>query len=117
MSLLKTVIKPKLPAGEYPVSIVTFREVTNPQGGYVELTLNMPDRIIKQNFFPSQLSYLGSTLAEQLQIRDAEHDIDEILTLAKGKQLFAIVSYNEYGMNFAFHRQTAPEMKLEVDFK
>lgn len=118
MSLLKTVIKPKLPAGEYPVQIVSFREVTNDKGGYIELTLNMPDRIIKQNFFPTQIAYLGSTIGEQLGLREDQHEVEEILEIAKGKQLFVMVSYNDYGLNVAFHKPTAVTAKSdEVDFK
>lgn len=116
MSLLKTTIKPKLPAGEYPVQIVSFREVSNDKGGYIELTINMPDRIIKQNFFPSQINYLGSTVGDQLGLREDQHDVGEILELARGKQLFAMISYNDYGMNLAFHKQ-APAKTDEVDFK
>ena len=117
MSLLKTTIKPKLPPGEYPVQIVTFREVANEKGGYIELTINMPDRLIKQNFFPSQLSYLGSTVGDQLGLRSEEHDLEEILTIAKNKDLFAIISYNDYGMNLAFHKPVVASKADEVDFQ
>ena len=116
MSLLNTEIKPKLPAGEYTVSLITFKEVTNEKGGYIELKLDLPDRIITQNFFPTQLSYLGSTLAEQLELRDQKRSLSEILDIAKGKKLFAIISYNEYGMNLAFHKPAAPKTD-DVDFK
>ena len=116
MSLLNTEIKPKLPAGEYPVSLITFKEVQNERGGYVELKLDMPDRIITQNFFPTQLGYLGSTLAEQLGLRDQKRSLNEVLEIARGKQLFAIISYNEYGMNLAFHKPAAPKTD-DVDFK
>lgn len=117
MSLLSTKIRAKLPAGEYPVSLITYQEVKNEKGGYIELTINMPDRIIKQNFFPTQLNYLGSTLAEQLGLRDSEHDLVEILDVAKGKNLFAMISYNEYGMNLAFHKQVVVSKTDEIDFQ
>lgn len=118
MSLLDTVIKPRLAAGKYPVRLIEFQPFENDKGGYVQLTLAMPDRIIKQNFFPSNLDYLGKTLKDQIGKSDQELKLSEVLAEAKGKDLFCVVSYNEYGLNVAFHEQTqVTEKSKEVDFK
>jgi len=119
MSLLDTVIKPRLVAGKYPIRLIEFKSVANDNGGYVQLTLAMPDRVINQNFFPSNLDYLGKTLKDQIGKADQEMKLVEVLTEAKGKDLFCVVSYNEYGLNVAFHEQTSPvaKTKEEVDFK
>lgn len=114
MGLLNTTIKASLPAGEYPVSLISYKEVENSNGGYIELTLALPDRTMKQNFFPSNLDYLGKTLRAQLNIQE-EKSLEDILELAMTKDLFAVISYNEYGMNLAFHKPAVVSAK-EVTF-
>lgn len=114
MGLLKQTIKAALPAGEYPVSLISYKEVENSNGGYVELTLALPDRTLKQNFFPSNLDYLGKKLSAQLNIKEAK-PLEDILEEALTKDLFAVISYNDYGMNLAFHRTAAVSAK-EVTF-
>lgn len=119
MSLLDTVIKPRLLPGKYPIRLIDYKPVANDNGGYVQLTLAMPDRIINQNFFPSNLDYLGKTLKDQIGKGDQELKLSEVLDEAKGKDLFCVVSYNEYGLNVAFHEQTSAvaKSKEEVAFK
>ena len=113
--LLETTIKKRLNPGEYEIQIQKYREVTNTQGGYIELTIELPDRTIRQNFFKSNLDYLGKSLRDQLGI-DADMNLKEILDKAVGKKLFGIISYNEYGLNLAFHKPRVQETE-DVDFK
>lgn len=111
-SLLKTHIKPRLNPGKYPISLVSYKEMENDKGGYVEVTLSFPDRVMRQNFFPSNIEYLGKTLRTQMGMEEGA-DLDEILEAAKNsdKPLFAVVSYGEYGLNIAFHETVVTENK------
>jgi hypothetical protein len=116
MSLLQTKIKPTLPAGEYPIHIMSVKEVPNDNGGYIQLSIAFPDRIMPQNFFPSNLSYLGKSLRAQLGLENEEMDLADIIDLAIAKEepLFGVVSYNDYGLNLAFHR---PAVVTKEDVK
>lgn len=115
MSLLNQVIKPKLPAGEYPIFISSYREVVNEKGGYLELTIALPDRVIRQNFFPKNVDYLGKSLRTQLGL-EGEETLQSVLDQAiEADNLFGVISYNEYGMNLAFHKQVAPSAE-QVEF-
>lgn len=116
MSLLSTTIKKRLTAGKYPMTIKSFKEFENDKGGYLQLVLSLPDREIKQNFFPSNLSYLGKNLRDQLDLENEDMDLQEILEASVNQEIFGIVSYNEYGLNIALHEQPVVEDK-EVDFK
>ncbi len=116
MSLLNTVIKAKLAPGKYPISIMGIKEFENDNGGYVQLEVALPDRTIKQNFFPSNLLYLGGALRNQLGL-EGDHGLKEVLDLAmKADNLFGIVSYNDYGMNLALHEVTTINTEAEVKF-
>jgi hypothetical protein len=120
MSLLHTTIKPALPAGKYPVQIMDYSEVENEKGGYIALQIAFPDREMQQNFFPKNLEYLGKSLRTQLNKANETMELVQILEEAKGKPLFAVVSYNEYGMNLAFHEvtktaKTTEEVAFEDD--
>lgn len=112
MSLLTQKIPAKMPAGEYPVKLVNYQEMRKEDGkkgpiSYIQLSLQFADRTIPYNFFEGNLRYLGSSLRNQLG-RDDEMDLQEILEAAKAApSLFAVVSYNDYGMNLAFHKSTA----------
>lgn len=114
MSLLKTTIKKKLAAGKTPMRIVTYKEVANDMGGYIEVHLALPDRNIQQNFFPSNIKYLGTSLRQQLNLADEDMELSEILEQAKGKDIFGVISYNEYGLNIALHEKTEPKNLPEI---
>lgn len=116
MSLLNTQIKKRLLPGKYPMKIKHYEEFTNDKGGYLQIVLVLPDREIKQNFFQSNLDYLGKTLRDQLSLENEDMDLEEILKKAKGKEIFGVVSYNEYGLNIALHEQPIVEEK-DVDFE
>ncbi len=115
-NLLKSTVRPPLPEGEYPIRITNFEEFENEKGGYVQLTISMPDRIIKQNFFPSNIDYLGAALRDQLGIKE-QKELSEVLEATSGQELFGIISYNEYGMNLGFRRPKAVVVSKEVEFK
>lgn len=118
MPLLQTKIKARLLPGKYPIHINSYKEFENEQGGYIQLSISLPDRDISQNFFPSNLDYLGKSLRTQLGLaEDTEHGLVEILDEAtNADNLFAVISYNNYGMNLAFHEKPTVETAQEVDF-
>ena len=118
MPLLDTKIKPKLPAGKYPIHVNNYQEFENEQGGYIQLSIALPDRDMLQNFFPSNLGYLGKALRTQLGLsEDEEHGLAEILDQAmNADNLFAVVSYNDYGLNLAFHEKPTVTEAKEVSF-
>ena len=118
MPLLNTKIKAKLLPGKYPIQITSYKEFENEQGGYIQITIALPDRTIPQNFFPSNLNYLGKSLRAQMELpEDVEMDLVDILEEAtQSDKLFAVVSYNEYGMNLALHEKVTVETADEVKF-
>ena len=119
MSLLNTKIKPRLQPGKYEIKINSVKEFENEKGGYVQLDLQFPDRTIAQNFFPSNLHYLGRCLSDQLHVaEEVEIELADLINEAieNHRQLFAIVSYNDYGLNIALHEPKTTENSEEVDF-
>ena len=119
MSLLKTKIKPRLKPGKYPIKINSVKEFENDKGGYIQLALQFPDREMLQNFFPSNLTYLGRCLGDQMGITDEmEVGLDELIdeAIANDHGLFAVVSYNDYGLNIALHEPKTTENTEEVEF-
>jgi hypothetical protein len=112
MGLLNTTILAKLTAGKYQIKLVSFKEVVNDKGGYVELSLKFPDRIIRHNVFPGKsMDYTGKALRQQLGL-EAETDLGTLLNLCQASdQLFTVVSYNDYGLNLAFHEAITVEDK------
>lgn len=118
MPLLNTKIKARLLPGKYPIHINSYKEFENEQGGYVQISVSLPDRDILQNFFPSNLNYLGKSLRTQMGLaEDEEHDLVDILDQAMNSdKLFAVISYNDYGMNLAFHEKVTVETAEDVKF-
>jgi hypothetical protein len=48
---------------------------------------------------------------------DEEHGLAEILDQAMNSdKLFAVISYNDYGMNLAFHEKVTGETAEDVKF-
>lgn len=127
MSLLNTVSKKVLTAGKYAFNLISYREVTNDKGGYIELTLELPDRFIKQNLFPENkaenkrgtLNYFMGAIKRQMKVEDKEMELVDILELAKSQKkdaLFCVISYSDdYGMNVAFHEKQS--VSTEVGFE
>lgn len=118
MPLLNTKIKKKLAPGKYQMHINDVKEFENDKGGYIQLKLQVGDREMLQNFFPTNITYLGRCLREQLGLPDDEDmDLVDILDQAQeADHLYAIVSYNDYGLNLAFHEPKTVENSDEVAF-
>lgn len=124
---LNTTYKATLKAGKYPISVISFREVSNDQGGYTEVTFGLPDRIIKQAYFGDRMvdgkqkngneSYMARALKAQCGMDDVECSLLDILNKAKETTtLFGVVSYSsEYGMNLAFHEKVTPASVTKTD--
>jgi hypothetical protein len=112
MSLLNHKCLPTL-SGKYEAIVKDYREVTNSQGGYIELVLTLPDREFKYCVFPSQLDYVASCLNRQLEAERDTFSLGEALDQFKtnGIKLDVWFSYNEtYGrMNVALHEETIAE--------
>ena len=103
MSLLNTKVLPRL-EGEYEVTIKSYKEIENTQGGYVEAVLQLPDREYKYCIFPTQVDYVASCLRNQYQI-EGETTLGEMLDKATKTPFRVWFSYNsDYNrMNVALH--------------
>lgn len=112
MSLLNHKCLPTL-SGKYEVKIKSYQEITNAQGGYIEVVLSLPDREFKYCVFPSQVDYVTSCLNRQLGVERDANSLGEALEIYKKNQksLDVWFSYNEnYGrMNVALHESTIVE--------
>lgn len=110
MSLLNHKCLPTL-SGKYEVKVKDYKEITNKQGGYIEVVLILPDREFKYCVFPSQVDYVTSCLNRQLEVERDANSLGEALEIYKSKQIALDVwfSYNEtYGrMNVALHETTS----------
>ena len=103
MSLLNTKVLPRL-EGEYEVTIKSYKEIENTQGGYIETVLQLPDREYKYCIFPTQVDYVASCLRNQYAV-EGETTLGEMLEKATKTPFKVWFSYNEdYGrMNVALH--------------
>ena len=110
MSLLNHKCLPTL-SGKYEAKVKEYTEITNKQGGYIEVVLSLPDREFKYCVFPSQVDYVTSCLNRQLNASRDANSLGEALEIYKSKQtpLDVWFSYNEtYGrMNVALHETTS----------
>jgi hypothetical protein len=107
-SLLNTVSKKSLTMGKHIVKVVDFREVINPNGGYIEVSLQFSDRTMKTNWFPNQLNYLLGCLKAQLGKSNCEMTAFDILNSVKDKEIFVICSMDEeYGLNISLSESKA----------
>ena len=116
MSILKHISLEPL-SGERKAKVKSYREVTNDQGGYLEIVLNLGDREFKYNLFPgtgategAQINYFSGALRKQLGI-EGSVTVEEILEVAKEKEFKVWFSYsNEYNrLNVAFHQAATHE--------
>ena len=115
MSLLNTVILPKL-EGEYVAKVAAYKEIENAQGGYVEVTLVLPDREYKYCIFPTQVEYVASCLRNQFGITE-KVTLAQMLDKATKDEFKVWFSYNQdFGrMNVALHhyeqtQEEAPDL-------
>lgn len=111
MSLLDTVVLPAL-SGKYEAKVKDFAEITNQNGGYVQVTLQLPDREIKYVIFPGkgdakgrQINYVVSTLAKQFALDKQSNTLKNILEYGKEHAFNIWVSYNQTynSINISFH--------------
>ena len=115
MSLLNKRILPRL-EGEYVAKVASYKEIENEQGGYVEVTLILPDRDYKYCIFPTQVDYVASCLRNQFEILE-EVTLEQMLDLATENEFKVWFSYNQdFGrMNVALHhyeqtQEEAPDL-------
>ena len=103
MSLLNTKVLPRL-EGEYEVTIKSYKEITNAQGGYIETVLQLPDREYKYCIFPTQVEYVASCLRNQYEV-EGETTLGAMLEKATKTPFKVWFSYNQdYNrMNVALH--------------
>ena len=120
MPMLKTIIKANLPAGKYPIKLISFQEFVNDKGGYIQVTFQLPDRQVKHQVFNNEkaLAYFGSTLKRQMGKEGEELDLEAVLNEAKAFDgLYTVISYHpQYGMNMAFHEEQSKTLDKEIDF-
>lgn len=114
MSLLETKAKPVL-AGKYEVGVKDFVEIENEKGGYVKVTLDVPeygDYIYC--IFPSQVNYVTSCLNQQLEVERDTYTLGE--ALKKIKKLNVWFSYNQdYNrMNVALHEPVVTDEEVDL---
>jgi hypothetical protein len=103
MSLLNTEVLPKL-EGHYEVTVKSYKEISNKQGGYVSIVLQFPDREYNFCLFPKRVDYLASCLRNQFGITE-KVTLKELLDRAKTEAVNIWIDwseeYNSY--NIAFH--------------
>lgn len=112
MGLLNTSFEAKLKPGKYPITISDYKEMHKDESAkgepldYIQLTVSIDKRNpIKLNFFSQNIKYLGSSLRNQLKREDAMGLVEILDEAVKAKDLWCVISYNEYGMNTAFHEK------------
>ncbi|NCC99825.1 MAG: hypothetical protein EOL95_09045 [Bacteroidia bacterium] len=90
----------------------SFREVTNAQGGYLEVIFKLQDRDYTLNIFPGkgetagrQVNYVTGAIRKQLGKEEESLSLLEVLEIAKTNPINIWFSYSqEYGrMNVNFH--------------
>jgi hypothetical protein len=115
MSLLQQRVLPTL-KGKYEAKVLAYEEIENEKGGYIKLTLGLPDRKYEYCVFPSQINYLTSSLKKQLG-DNIDTTVEGLLDMARETTINVWFSYNqEYGrMNVAFHEPyVADEDEVQV---
>ena len=103
MSLLNTEVLPKL-EGRYDVTVKSYKEITNKQGGYVSILFQFPDREYNFCLFPKRIDYLASCLRNQFGIEE-KVTLKQLLDRAKTESISVWIEWSlEYGSyNLAFH--------------
>lgn len=105
--------------GEKQAKVESYKEVTNEKGGYVEVNLQLDDRIYPYIIFPGkestkdrQLNYFVSCLRNQWNL-DQAMSLKEVLEYGKTHEFSVYFSYNTLynRMNVEFH-EAQPEISL-----
>lgn len=101
MSLLdiKGVSTKALEEGNYELTLISFREVENERGGYVETVFAEGDIKVTHCIFPKSIDYTINTLGQQVE-KYGELTLEDVLI--PGFKYHIYVSYNEYGRNISF---------------
>jgi hypothetical protein len=111
MSVFNQKVLPAL-KGKHEAKVKSFREVTNAQGGYLEVIFKLEDRDYTLNIFPGkgetagrQVNYVAGAIRKQLGKEEESLSLIEVLEMAKTKPINIWFSYSqEYGrMNVNFH--------------
>lgn len=103
MSLLDTVVLSKL-KGSYDVVVKSYQEISNKEGGYIEIIFQFPDREYTFCLFPKRIEYFTSCLRNQFGV-ESQTTLRDLLEIAKETPITLFVEwsveYNSY--NFSFH--------------
>lgn len=108
---------PVLPSlrGKHEAIVKSYREVSNANGGYLEVIFKLTDRDYTLNVFPGkgdtagrQINYITSAIRRQLGKDEETLNLIEVLELAKTTPINIWFSYNaEYErVNVNFHEAT-----------
>lgn len=105
MSILnrKTTVKEPIAEGNYELPLVDIKEVSNNQGGYVQLTFKKDNIDLVHTIFGSnekQIEYTIQTLGRQVGKFGDDISLEDVLV--KGFIYKVYISYNEYGRNVSF---------------
>lgn len=123
-NLLSGTVMPALKDGLYSVKLAGFREVANAQGGYVELNIQLPDRVMTWAVFPGQLNYVFSGLQRAFGLEEEEVSKMDLLERAKVEE-FEIYTYvDSYsrrdgreatGRSWSFTAPAVPENPADIE--
>lgn len=111
MSVFNQKVLPAL-KGKHEAKVKSFREVTNANGGYLEVIFKLEDRDYTLNIFPGkgetagrQVNYVTGAIRRQLGKDEESLSLLEVLELAKTTPINIWFSYSpEYQrMNVNFH--------------
>lgn len=111
MSVYNQKVLPAL-SGMRQATVKNYREVTNNNGGYLEVIFKLQDREYLLNVFPGkgetagrQINYITSAIRNQLGKAQEALSLLEVLELAKKTPINIWFEYStEYGrMNVNFH--------------
>lgn len=105
MSILskKATVKEPVAEGNYELPLTDVREVSNANGGYVQLVFKNENTEIIHNIFgqnEKQIEYTIQTLGRQVGKFGDKVSLEDVLV--KGFIYKIYVSYNEYGRNISF---------------
>lgn len=114
MSLLNTKAKPVL-AGKYEVTVKDFVEIENEKGGYIRVTLDVPEYgEYTYCIFPKNVEYAASCINTQLGVPRDTYELGE--ALKKIKKLNVWFSWNEdYNrISLALHEPVVTDEEVDL---
>ena len=119
--LLAGSLLPQLPDGEYKMVVKSFNVVTNENGGYIGVELQVDEkhnRVLVWNVFPSQLSYFLGSVAKAKGMTDGSADAKaipyaDILEGLAGTELLVHTEWNTDYNNRNYQILTGDDVSTE----